>query len=110
MIYKPHSITIKPETRVVDGGTSFGTAHSLKCQITPMAQGKVIQDYGFEVERPHLLMADKTEANYLQIGYLVSLGTRRFKVKTMAATYDFGNAADHCSCLLEEIDGEPINA
>jgi hypothetical protein len=110
MLYKPHTVTIKAESRDGAGGTSLGTSHTLKCQITPMAQTKAYEDWGVEVKRPHLLMADKSAAPYIEIGALVSWGSRRFKVSTTPAIYDFGYAADHLAAVIEEVDPAQYNA
>jgi hypothetical protein len=110
MVYKPHTVTIKAETRDGAGGTSLGSARTILCQVTPMSQGKTYQEYGIELSRPHLLMADKSEANYLQIGALVTYGSRKFKIMTPPATYDFGTAADHVSVVIEEVDPVTYNA
>lgn len=110
MLYKPHSITIRQESRNPGGGMSLGEARALRCQITPMTQAKAYEDWGVRSDRPHLLMADKSEASYIVIGAVVSLGSRRFKISTTPATYDFGNAADHCAAVIEEVDPAPYNA
>lgn len=110
MIFKHHSLTIRQETRTGTGGVAYGSATSFMGQVTPMGQGKTAQEYGIELDRPHLLIADSSLATLMKIGALVSYGSRRFKVKSTGAVYDIGTVADHASCVIEEIEPEDHNA
>ena len=109
-MFYPHLATIRLETASPSGGVSYGSATSILCQITPMTQGKAAQDYGIELNRPHLMIADSTLAGLMKVGALVSCGTRRFKVSSTGAVFDIGTSADHASCALEEIEPEAHNA
>lgn len=108
MISKPHTFTIRQESR--DETISYGSAVSLSGQITPANQTRVMEEYGVETSRPHLLIAGLDAESYLNIGALVSYNARRFKIVTPASRFDIGNAASHASCVMEEITPETINA
>lgn len=110
MISKPHTFTIRQESRDGLATASYGSASTVMGQITPANQTRVMEEYGVETSRPHLLMADTSANVYMNIGALVSYGSRRFKIVTPPSTFDIGNAASHASCVIEEISPETINA
>jgi hypothetical protein len=110
MIYKPHSFTIRQESRDGLATVSYGAATTVAGQITPANQTKVMEEYGVETSRPHLLMADDSQASLMNVGALVSYGSRRFKIAAPPAIFDIGNAASHASCVIDEISPETINA
>lgn len=110
MISKPHTLTIRQESRDGLGSIEYGTATTVRGQITPANQTKVFEEYGVESTRPHLLITGLDAESLLNVGALVSYSARRFKVATPASRFDIGNAASHASCVIEEIPPEPINA
>ena len=109
-MFLPHSATIRQETPAATGGLSYGSPTSIRCQIAPMSQSKAFQDYGVYLSRPHQLIAGTSVTSLINIGALVSYGSRRFKVSTPPALFDIGTIADHVSCVIEEIEAGAHNA
>lgn len=111
MIFKPHTFTRRSSTSqvggdLVVGGKAYGVATSYTGQITPLAANAVYEAWGVNLNRPHLLLADLTDAQDWKVGDLITMGTRFFKVETPVKIWDSGGvvaSADHCEIVIEEM-------
>lgn len=105
----PHSVTVyvcsEPlnSSDVAQAMSYNSTGTVMMCQITPKSPQYALTNTGIELTHPHLLITKLDYLEYFEFGYLVVKGSRNFVVKGIRA-YDFGNAADHLSIILEELD------
>ena len=103
MIKTPTSVTVASQTNATGAGVGYGTATTIKVQITPQSSGRVLADWGIDLQRPYLMLTQAANASYLTIAGMVTWGTRRFRIVAPPMTYSFGKAADHTAVVLEEL-------
>lgn len=105
----PHSVTVyvcsepKNSLDVAQAMTFESTGTVMLCQITPKSPQWGLTNSGIELNKPHHLITKLDYLEFFEFGYLVVKGSRNFVVKGIRA-HDFGNAADHLSITLEELD------
>ena len=111
MQYKPHTFTIAAATldegSTTTGQLDYGTGTTVQGQITPMSQTSAFEDYGLELNRPHMVMVPiATSATLLQVNSKVVFGSREFIIKNPPQKWDaFANTAGiNCFVsIMEEI-------
>lgn len=105
----PHSVTVyvcsepKNSLDVAQAMTFESTGTVMLCQITPKSPQWALSSTGIELNKPHILITKLDYNEYFEFGYLVVKGSRNFVVKAIRA-HEFGNAADHISVILEELE------
>ncbi len=82
---------------------NFGDAVAVKCQLTPDAKGVIYTRYGLDLNNPHTLFADSSQAELFSVGNRVSFNGRTFAISAPAELMSIGDRADHCKVLLEEL-------
>lgn len=117
LIFKPHTLTPKPASQVVNTGTDksveppvYTASTNITGQVTPKAAQTMFEQFGVELTRPHLLLCDTEHLASLVvgdrlIGVLPALLTGRiFQIAAPARVHAAGIMGDHLSVALEELD------
>jgi hypothetical protein len=111
MIFKPHAFTRRASTEEVNAelvvaGVRYGAATAYTGQITPESPSRVFEDWGVELQRPHLLLVDLADGQSWEPGDLITYGSRNFKISAPVRIFDSGGivaSADHCAMIMEEL-------
>lgn len=107
---KPHRFTLQVMTENVDAEsvrlppsvlTTIGPKRGL---ITPKSQDAAFRAVGLDLRRPHKLLTDELDATYLKVGNRIRYENRTFVIAAPIRRHDAGDAADHVSVMLEELD------
>lgn len=85
----------------------FAQGVEVRCQITPAAKGVTYTRTGLDLNNPHVLFADLSDADLFSVGSYVLFGSRWFKVAAPVEKFEVGLPADHAKSLLEELSFAP---
>lgn len=110
LLLKPHRMTVyAPDPVLVAGGTGVGISQvggqTVFGQITPITSTAAYQDYGMELDRPHLLMVDESDAVHFKVwGRVVKVpGGRKFTVRATPMIWDAESTTSCAVVMLEEV-------
>jgi hypothetical protein len=109
---RPHTVSVFAATEnvlpsKVVAVPGYGSAVSVACQVTPAAKGVTYTRTGLDLNNPHTLMCELSDAPYLGVGTRVLFGSRWFSVAAPVELMQVGGPADHARSLLEELTAQP---
>lgn len=83
---------------------TYATAVSVRGQLTPKSMGAAFQETGLNLRRPHKWMMDLGKERSFTVNSRVRFGSRVFYVATPWRRHEAGNAMDHSSVMLDEVE------
>ncbi len=107
---KPHSFTLQVMSESVDtegvrlAPTVLATIGPKRGLITPKSQDAAFRAVGLDLRRPHKLLTDELTVTHLKPGNRIVYSGRVFTIAAPIRRHDAGDAADHVSVMLEELD------
>lgn len=109
LYYKPHSATVRQYTSATTASeiTSYPALTpdvTVNGQLTEKTSQQVFAEWGLEVDFPAVFLCDLTDADDIQVGYLIIVNSREYYVQAGPKRMDAEPITAHAMYLLNRTD------
>jgi hypothetical protein len=104
--YKPHTVTLTPQSENQPAGVvtdlAQGTPKQIKCLVVVLDAAKVIAEYGVELNEPAQIFCEASDGPSFKVGYLIDWSGAKYKVYSPAVICDL-TSASHARVMIEKL-------
>lgn len=110
---RPHTITLYSADQAATQGSKlvngvmYAYLGDVKVIVSPMTQRQVVEQIGFELEQPHLVIGDTVDLADVKSGWVIEYNAELYTVKTPLSTWSALMTTNHSSFVMDKLQYQP---